>query len=54
MSQMPKIKDIFHPTFSEQYELALWEGEKRFGSECKHAHVKAGRCIECLRKVVAK
>lgn len=46
--------DLFHPTFAEEYELALRVGERRFGSECKHDKVKNGRCTNCLRKVVSK
>lgn len=34
------------------YELALKEGKRRFGSECKHKKVKNGRCLDCLRKVI--
>ena len=48
------IKDIFHPTFEEEYELAKRIGDKRFGSECKHEQVVNGRCKQCLRKVVTK
>ena len=46
------MSDYFHPTFNEQYELALKVGNKRFGSECKHEQTKSGRCLNCLRKVV--
>lgn len=46
------IKDLFHPTFNEEYELALHIGNKRFGSECKHEKTKNGVCLNCLRKVV--
>jgi len=35
-----------------EYELALQEGEKRFGSECKHEKTKNGRCLRCFRKVI--
>lgn len=48
------MKDIFKPTFNEEYELALRIGNRRFGSECKHDQVKNGRCVNCLRKVVVK
>lgn len=48
------IKDIFRPTFAEEYELAVQEGNKRFGSECKHEKVSKGRCLNCLRKVIAR
>lgn len=48
------IKDIFKPTFEEEYELALSIGKQRFGSECKHEQVTNGRCKNCLRKVVTK
>lgn len=43
--------NIFNPTFEEEYELAKSEGDKRFGSECKHENVKNGYCTNCLRKV---
>lgn len=33
------------------YELALKQGERRFGSLCKHEVVKNGRCVNCLRRV---
>ena len=36
------------------YELALKEGERRFGSECPHTHVRNGRCTQCLRRVITK
>lgn len=38
--------------FRALYELALKQGEKRFGSECKHEVTNQGRCVNCLRKVV--
>ena len=44
--------DLFNPSFNDQYELALKEGNKRFGSECKHSKVANGHCTNCLRKVV--
>lgn len=49
--ELLKIKDPFHPTPKEEYELALYIGNKRFGSECKHEKVKNGVCENCLRKV---
>jgi len=33
------------------YELALKQGEERFGTPCKHEVVRGGRCVKCLRKV---
>lgn len=48
------IKDIFHPTFNEEYELAKKIGDARFGSDCKHEHTKNGHCTICLRKVVTE
>ena len=48
------IRDPFKPTFREEYEMALREGDRRFGSECKHEHVKNGRCTQCLRVVVTR
>jgi len=39
-------------SFAEQYELAKRIGDRRFGSACKHEHIKNGRCQDCLRKVV--
>ncbi len=38
--------------FKVMYELAKKQGGKRFGSECKHEHVKDGKCLNCLRKVI--
>ena len=34
------------------YELALREGNRRFGSPCRHEKVKGGKCVKCLRRVV--
>lgn len=48
------VKDIFKPTFAEEYELAIKIGNRRFGSECKHDKTKNGYCINCLRKVITK
>ncbi len=47
-----QTKDFFNEHFNIMYELALREGEKRFGKECKHEKIKNGRCVECFRKVV--
>jgi len=43
-------------TFEEkrQYKLALREGQRRFGSACRHRGVKNGQCVNCLRKVLHK
>jgi hypothetical protein len=47
--------DLFkQDDFRQQYELAKEQGEKRFGSECKHTQTKDGYCCQCLRKVVVK
>lgn len=44
----------FDKSFKAQYELALRVGNQRFGSECKHEKVYAGRCCDCLRRVITK
>ena len=36
----------------QAYELALRIGQQRFGSPCSHVVVRAGRCVNCLRKVI--
>ncbi len=47
------MNDLFkQDDFRQQYELAKEQGEKRFGSECKHTRTKGGYCCACLRKVV--
>ena len=46
-----KFKDIFHPTFNEEYELAKNQGDKRFGTACKHDDVKNHICQRCGRTV---
>ena len=48
------VKDTFHPTFAEEYGLAIQQSNKRFGSECKHERVSKGRCLNCLRKVLVR
>ena len=45
------MKNPFKYTFDREYELALKEGKKRFGSPCKHTDFKNGICMRCLRKV---
>lgn len=40
--------------FRIMYELAKSQGDKRFGSECKHEVTNQGRCVNCLRRVVTK
>ena len=42
----------FDKSFEAQYALAIREGNRRFGSECKHEQVYAGRCCNCLRRVL--
>lgn len=44
--------DPFDKSFKTQYELARKIGDKRFGSECEHKNVYAGRCQDCLRRVI--
>jgi len=48
------MNDPFKITFNQEYELALKEGNKRFGSECRHENVKNGICINCLRTVIVR
>jgi len=48
------MKDPFKYTNNDLYELMDAQGKKRFGSECKHEHVRNGRCLNCLRKVIVK
>ncbi len=45
------MNNLFKFTFDQEYELALREGNKRFGNPCKHEDVKYGICKKCLRKV---
>lgn len=40
--------------FKKEYELALKEGKKRFGSPCKHTQNHNGVCLNCLRKTYKK
>ncbi len=44
------MNHLFNPTFAEQYESAIREGNARFGSECKHTEVKDGVCLNCFRQ----
>ena len=46
------MKNPFKYTNNELYEIMEKQGKKRFGSECKHEHIKNGVCASCLRKVV--
>lgn len=46
--------DTKSEAFKVMYELAKKQGDKRFGSECKHENVKDGKCLNCLRKVIVK
>lgn len=48
------IKNIFKPTFNEEFELMKRIGDERFGSKCKHENHKDGYCLSCLRKVRIK
>ena len=54
MCKDKKPKDLFNPTFEEEYELALRIGNERFGPPCKHEKTKNGYCLKCLRKVIDK
>lgn len=38
--------------FNKLYELAIKEGDKRFGSSCKHEKIINGVCCNCLRRVI--
>lgn len=40
--------------FNLQYERAIADGQKRFGSECQHKDIRGGICKNCLRKVVSR
>ena len=46
--------EIFDYSEEDLYELAKKEGDKRFGSGCKHENNKNGICTNCLRKVLCK
>lgn len=35
----------------KEYEEALKQGNKRFGSTCKHEKTQNGYCLNCLRKI---
>ena len=43
---------IFNYSDKDLYEIMKQEGDKRFGSECKHEKTKNGMCINCLRRVI--
>ena len=43
--------NLFNYSEKDLYELAKQQGDKKFGSECKHGQVKNGTCTNCLRKV---
>ena len=47
-----KVFDPFKYTENDLYFLARKEGDRRFGSECKHEKTKNGHCLKCLRKVI--
>ena len=38
--------------FNREYELAIKNGDARFGSPCKHTRVKNGVCQNCLRRIM--
>lgn len=46
------MKDVFNPTFKEEYELALKTGRKKFSQECQHEEIKNGKCLNCLRRII--
>jgi hypothetical protein len=46
-----KIEDPFKYTEKDLYRLMKEIGDKRFGSECKHKHVKNHKCLDCFRTV---
>ncbi|KKL94024.1 hypothetical protein LCGC14_1868880 [marine sediment metagenome] len=39
---------------TDLYELAIEEGDRRFGSPCRHERTKQGYCTNCFRKVIDK
>ncbi len=41
----------FSTDFEREYELAKREGDRHFGSECKHEKVVQGRCAKCGREI---
>ena len=51
-SRKAKRLDPFNYTDKELLAYMHEEGNKRFGSECKHENIKNGRCTNCLRVVV--
>lgn len=56
--RMVKMIKMFRSQMTEReyenkiYELARKEGDRRFGSECKHERAENGRCVNCLRRVI--
>ena len=54
VNQEKQESPFFTSDFNTIYELAEREGNKRFGSACKHKQVKNGKCVQCLRTVVTK
>lgn len=51
MNPYPKTPE---ERFKAEYELALREGNQRFGCECRHEHTRKGICVKCLRRVVTR
>lgn len=51
-AQQKQSSPVFTDDFTVQYELAIQQGDKRFGSLCKHKRVVSGMCQQCFRKVV--
>jgi len=47
----PEVNPLFKSDFDAEYALARRIGDRRFGSECSHAHTKNGHCLDCQRKV---
>jgi hypothetical protein len=50
MLALPKPSKAFY-AFWVSYDLALKQGNKKFGSVCKHGKVKNGKCLNCFRIV---
>lgn len=50
--EKPAAVDLFaQDDQATMYRLALEQGEKRFGSACRHEQVRNGHCLFCLRRV---
>jgi hypothetical protein len=51
---MPMIVKLWSYTDRDLYELMKKQGDKRFGSECRHEKVRNGICTNCLRRVISR